>query len=171
MGHLLQVISSCLFSLTSVFFYFFPISCLASLSFLIWSIHLVLDLPFNHFPSIFVFSIFLDILSSVFCITCPYHLNLLSWMPFFISSTASSNLMLIFFILSCTMHVLYGLTCCEEGGLFKFVADKIPFGMCYQMSSSLWYFLTCKRSKTFELPLKGILNIYMNRLVYPPKCA
>ena len=51
-----------------------------------------------------------------------------------------------------------------RGDPFKFVANLECVFEC------LPAFVTCKRSITFELPLKGILNIYMNRPVFPPKC-
>ena len=47
-----------------------------STSFLIWSIHLVLGLLLGCLPSISLCNIFLCILSSLICITCPYNLNL-----------------------------------------------------------------------------------------------
>ena len=74
-------------------FSYFLFSCISSqfsplfsISFLILSIHLVLDLPLGHFPFTFVWSIFLDTVSSAICITFPNHLNLLFWMSFLISS-------------------------------------------------------------------------------------
>ena len=73
---------------------------LISIYFLIWSINLVLGLPLVWFPSIFVCSIFLSILSSLILITCPNYLNALFWMLIFILSTPSSNLLnwnLLFF--------------------------------------------------------------------------
>ena len=95
MGDHYREILSCLYSSTSCFLVFLPnFPPLISIFFLIWYFHLVLCLPLGHFPSIFVCSIFLNILSSLICITCPNHLNLLSRMQFFISSTPSSNLML-----------------------------------------------------------------------------
>ena len=39
------------------------------------------------------------------------------------------------------------------------------------MSSSLCILPNLYRSITFELPLKGILNIYMNKPCFPPKCV
>ena len=58
--------------LLPVSFYSSQFSPLISISFLIWSIHLVLCLPLGSSPSIFM-----CILSSLVCITCPNHFNLL----------------------------------------------------------------------------------------------
>ena len=57
-----------------------------SIAFLIWSIHLVLGLPLGHFPSIFVCSIFLSILSSLIHFTCLNHPYLLFWIYFWFHS-------------------------------------------------------------------------------------
>ena len=111
---------------------FFP---LISISFLIWSIHLVWDLPLGSIPSIFVRSIFLGILSSPICITYPYHLNLLFWLPFLISSTASSNAMLVFLILC---FVLFKITL----NIFISMAwiGSSLFFCCWLGSCSIWYY-------------------------------
>ena len=83
-----------------VLLYFFSIfPSLFSYMHLNWSIHLVLDHPLGCFPLILVCSIFLGILSSVIRITCPNHLYLLFCMPFLVSSSPSSNIMLVSFIL------------------------------------------------------------------------
>ena len=60
----------------------------------------VLGLPLDNFPSNFVRSIFLDILSSPIRITCPNYLHLLVLMLFFFSSIPCSNRILVFLILS-----------------------------------------------------------------------
>ena len=67
------------------------------------------------------------------------------------------------------MQLLFGFGLAWRGDPFKFVAGIIPFGMCFRMSSSLCI-LNLYRSITFELPLKQILNIYMNKPGFPPKC-
>ena len=62
------------FLFSCIYSHFSP---LTSISFLIWSIHLVLGLPVDRFSSIFVCSIFSGILSFVIRITWPNHLTLL----------------------------------------------------------------------------------------------
>ena len=76
-----------------VFLYLLPVflPCFYIL-FLFWPIHLVLDLH-GRFPSIFVYHF---LRYPLIHITCPNHLNLLFSMSFFISSTPSPNLMLVF---------------------------------------------------------------------------
>ena len=81
MGQLLQEKSPTLsIPPLPVFLYFCPIFPTHFNIFSIWSIHLIVGLPLGHFPSIFVYSISLDILSSLICITCPERLNLLFWL-------------------------------------------------------------------------------------------
>ena len=70
-------------------------SPLISISFLIWSIHLVCRLLY-----LLVCGIFLGILSSLIRSICPNHLNLLSPTVIFYLFIPSSNLMLVFPILS-----------------------------------------------------------------------
>ena len=68
-----------------------------------------------------------------------------------------------------TMYILYCLALVEEGTLSIKWWTIILFGMCSGKSSNLSKPLTCTRSITSRLPLKGILNMYMNSPVFPPK--
>ena len=75
-------------SLISPYFLVFHlIFHLVSTSFLILFIHLFLGLSLPRLPSIFVWNIFLRILSSAIRITCPNQLNLLFWTSFLFHPT------------------------------------------------------------------------------------
>jgi len=60
--------------------------------------------------------------------------------------------------------------CMVWPGVNRGLADIILFGIFFVMSTKSRKPVTCTRSITFVLLLKGILNIYMNRAVFPAKC-
>jgi hypothetical protein len=106
----------------------FPL--LISMSFLIWSIQLVLCLPRGSLPPFFFH------ISTVICITCPNHHKLLSLISFSISSTSSSNLILAF--LNLYFFVLFKIALKNSFPWFEFC---YPFFLL--LSRFLLHIVTC----------------------------